>query len=154
MTLFAALSELAQEAGVVLDEEADVLDAVLDHGEAVEPHAEGVSGELGRVEGVVAAALVDGVEDGGVDHAAAGDFDPLGSFSLNLEFDVDLEARLSEGEEVGAEADFGFVTEHGAVEELKSAFEIREADVFVDVEALELIEDREVGGIDFVAAVG
>jgi hypothetical protein len=47
------------------------------------------------------------VEDGGIDHAAAGDFDPTGFFALGFEFHVDLEAGLGEGEEVRAEADFG-----------------------------------------------
>ena len=148
------LSELAEEAGVVFDEEADIFDAVLDHGEAGEAHAEGVAGEFGGVEGVVAAGLVDGGEDGRVDHAAAGDFDPFWGFAFDLEFHVDFETRLGEGEEVGAEADFGFVAEHGAVEEFEGAFEVGEADVGVDVEAFELVEDGEVGGVDFIAAIG
>lgn len=147
------LCELAEEAGVILDEETDVLDAILDHGEAVEAHAESVAGEFGGVESVVAAGFVDGGEDGWVDHAAASDFDPFGSFAFDLEFDVDFEAGLGEGEEVRAEADFGFVSEHGAVEEFEGAFEVGEADVGVDVEAFELVEDGEVGGVDFVATV-
>jgi len=71
-----------------------------------------------------------------------------------LEFDVDFKRGLGEGEEVRAETDFGFVAEHGAVEVFEGAFEVGEADVFVDVEAFELVEDGEVGGVDFIATVG
>ena len=145
--------ELAEEAGVVLDEEPDVLDAVLDHGEAVEAHAESVAGKFGGIEGGVATAFVDRFEDSGVDHAATGDFDPLGSFSFDLKLHVDFEAWLGEGEEVWTEANFRIVAEHGAVEEFESAFEVGETDVIVDIETFELVEDREMGRVDFVAPI-
>lgn len=148
------LRKLAQKAGVVLDEEADVLDAVLNHGKSVETHAEGVAGELGRVEGVVASTFVDGREDSGVDHATAGDLDPLGLFAFDLEFDVDFKAWLGEGKEVRAEANFRFIAEHGAVEVFESTFEVGEANIGIDVETFKLIEDGEVGGVDFVAPIG
>lgn len=126
----------------------------MDHGEAIKAHAEGVAGQLGGIKSVVAAAFVDGLEDGGIDHAATGDFNPLGLFAFDLELHIDLEAGFGEGEEVGAEADFGVVAEHGAVEEFERTFEVGEADVFVNVEAFELVEDGKVGGVDFIATIG
>ncbi len=126
----------------------------MNHGEAVETHAEGVTGELCWIEGVVSATFVDGVENGRVDHAASGDLDPLGCFSFDLKFDVDFKRRLGEGEEVGAETDFGFVPEHSAIKEFEGAFEVGKADVFVHVEPFELVKDGEVGGVDFIATIG
>ena len=76
-------SELLEEADVVFDEQADVLDAPADHREAVEAHAEGEAGDLFGVEGVVLAGCADGLEDGGIDHAAAGDFDPTRGLALD-----------------------------------------------------------------------
>ncbi len=145
--------ELAEEAEVVFDEVADVGDAVEDHGEAVEAEAEGEAGDFGGVEEGVFACLANGFEDGGVDHAAAGDFDPAILFAFGFEFDVDLEAGFGEGEEVGAEADGGFGAEDFAKEVFEGALQVGEGDVFVDVEAFELIEDGEMGSVDLVAAV-
>ena len=53
-----------------------------------------------------------------------------------------------------AELDVGFGAEELAEEELQRSFEIGEADAFGHVEPLHLRELGEVGGIDFVAAVG
>ena len=145
---------MAEEAEVVFDEVADVGDAVEDHGEAVEAEAEGEAGDFGGIEEGVFAALADGFEDGGIDHAAAGDFDPAILFAFGFEFDVDFEAGFGEGEEVGAETDGGFGAEDFAEEVFEGALQVGEGDVFVDVEAFELIEDGEVSGVDFVAAVG
>ncbi len=145
--------ELAEEAEVVFDEVADVGDAVEDHGEAVEAEAEGEAGDFGGVEEGVFAALTDGFEDGGIDHAAAGDFDPAILFAFGFEFDVDFETGFGEGEEVGAETDGGFGAEDFAEEVFEGTLQVGEGDVFVDVEAFELIEDGEVGGVDFIAPV-
>ena len=70
------LAELLQEAQVVFDEVADVRDGGDDHGEALEAEAEGQAGDFSGIVGVVAAACVDGLEDGGIDHAAAGELQP------------------------------------------------------------------------------
>lgn len=125
-----------------------------DHGEAVEAHAEGEAGDLLGVEEGVATRFADGSEDGGIDHAAAGDFDPAGFFALGFELHIDLEAGLGEGEEVRAEADGGAGAEDFAEEELQRAFEVGEGDVFIDVKCLDLVKDAEVGGVDLIAAVG
>jgi hypothetical protein len=55
---------------------------------------------------------------------------------------------------VGAEADGGFGAEDLAEEVLEGAFEVGEGDVLIHVEAFELVEDGEVGGVDLVAAIG
>ena len=125
-----------------------------DHGEAVEAHAEGEAGDLLGVEEGVTASFADSGEDGGIDHAAASDFDPAGFFAFGFELHIDLEAGLGEGEEVRAEADGGAGAEDLAEEEFQRAFEVGEGDVFVHVEGFDLIENAEVGGVDLIAAVG
>ena len=142
-----------EEADVVFDEVTDVGDAVEDHREAVEAEAEGEAGGGLGVEEVVATGFVHGGEDGGIDHAAAGDFDPAGVFAFRFEFHVDLKARLREREEVRAEAHGGVRAENLAEEGFERAFEIGEADVVGDVEAFELVEDAEVRGVDLIAAI-
>ena len=97
---------------------------------------------------------VDRFEDGGIDHAAAGDLDPAVGGAEGAGFDVHLEARLGEGEEVRAEAELGVGAEELAEEEFERAFEVGDADAFGDVEAFHLVELREVRGVDLVAAIG
>ena len=67
----AGLADALEEADVVGEEVADVVDAVFEHGDALGAHAEGETAEDG---GVVAAVL----EDDGMDHAGAEDFEPAG----------------------------------------------------------------------------
>src|SRR5688500_15580114 len=105
-TASVAGSELAEEADVVLDEQADVVDAVLAHGDPLDAEAEGPAGVFF---GVDAARL----EDVGVDHPAAAELDPLAAV---FEPDVHLGRRLGEGEEAGAEPDFGVRAEVGLYE--------------------------------------
>ncbi len=62
-------SELAEEAEVVFVEPADVGDVVLSHGESFDAEAEGPAGVLFAVD-------ADGVEDVGIDHAAAAHLNP------------------------------------------------------------------------------
>lgn len=144
--------ELGEEADVVFDEEADVSDAPADHGEAFEADAEGEAGESGVV--AAAARGVHRFEDGGVDHAATGDFDPARGLPGDGELDVDFKAGFGEGEEVGAEADVRFRAEEGFQEVFEGAFEVADGHILVDVEAFDLVEGGEVGGVDLVAAVG
>src|SRR5688572_30794934 len=66
--------ELLEESHVVLVEQADVLDAVFEHGHALYTGPEGESRDLLRV-------VADGLEHGGVDHAAAEDFEPAGTLA-------------------------------------------------------------------------
>lgn len=61
--------ELAEEANIVLGEEAEVLDLILEVGDALYAHAEGVAFVLGGVDAV-------GFEHVGVYHAATEDFKP------------------------------------------------------------------------------
>ena len=81
------LGELLEEAHVAGVELADVGDAMLDHGDALDTHAEGEASDLFGVVGVVggvdfSAFFSDCGEDGGVNHAAAKEFDPAGVFAL------------------------------------------------------------------------
>src|SRR6187397_1580465 len=62
-TFIARSRELAEEAQVVLVEEADVVDAVAHHGHPVDAEAEGEAGDGLRVVGHPAQARVHGLED-------------------------------------------------------------------------------------------
>ena len=88
-------SELGQEPRVVLVEQADVVDPVPTHAEPLDAQAEG---EAGHLLGVVA----HGAEDVRVDHARPAHFNPA---VAAVPEHVDLDARLGEREERGAEAD-------------------------------------------------
>ena len=58
--------------------------------------------------------------------------------------DVDLDARLGEGEEVGAERTSRSGAEDRAREREQRALEVSERDALVDGEALDLVELRRV----------
>ena len=71
-----------------------------------------------------------------------------------MELQVDLEAGLGEGEEMGAETHLGLRSEDLAEEILECALEVGEGHAAIDVEPLELVEGAEVGRVDLVAAEG
>ena len=156
--------ELFEEAGIAVVEEADVGDAVFHHGDAVDAHAEGEAADAaGVVDGVAAegeAVLVDGVEDVGIDHAAAQEFDPAGVFALAAALataegaaDLDVGGGLGEGEEAGKEAGFDGRAEEGLHGVVKGAFKVGEGDAGADAEAFDLVEDGGVSGVGGVVAV-
>src|SRR5262249_54862503 len=139
--------ELREEAGIVLEEHADVRHAVAHHRDALDAHSEGEAGPLLRID---AARL----EDDGVDHSAAKDLDPTGVLadvasctrSVLLPAEgaphVDLGAGLDEGEIARAKAHGGTRTIEALGELGEDAAEIRHRDALVDEERLELMEHR------------
>ena len=60
---------------------------------------------------------------------------------------VDLDARLGEGEEVRAQLHLALLAEDRARESEQRSLEIRESDPLVHREALELVKLRRVGGV-------
>ncbi len=140
-------------------------DAVLDHGDALDAHAEGEAGDAFGVVGVVvgvdlAAFFGDCGEDGGVDHAAAQEFDPAAVFALAAALasaedagDLNVGAGLGEGEEGREETGFDVAAEEGLHGVVERALEVGEGDVGVDAEAFDLMEDGGVGGVGGVVAV-
>ncbi len=157
------LGELIQEAHVAGVEEADVGDAVEDHGDALDAHAEGEAADVfvwGGVEAEAEAFVADGSEDGGVDHAAAEEFDPAGVFAFAAALagaedagDLYVGGWLGEGEEGGEEAGFDGRAEEGAHGVIEGALKVGERNVGSDGEAFDLVEDGRVGGVGGVVAV-
>src|ERR1019366_2449167 len=61
--------------------------------------------------------------------------------------DVDLDARLGEGEEVRAQADLALLTEDRPREGQQRALQVAERDVGVDRQPLDLVELGRVSGV-------
>src|SRR5579859_170450 len=147
--------ELLQEAHVTLVEQLDVVNFIHTHGNALHAHAEGEAADLGRV---VAVALYE-FEDVRVNHAAAQQLDPPTLLADAAAFASTLEAAhghigagFSEGKERREKARLHSGAEqrlHGMVER---ALEVAECNVAINRQALDLMEDRRVGGIGSVTA--
>ena len=116
-------------------------DAVLGHGEAVDAEAEGEALPLLGVDAAVG-------EHVGVHHPAAAQLEE-GAVG---EDDVELGGRLGEREVRGPQAGGEVAAEVGLGEGLDGAGEVGEGDAAVDDQALDLVEDREVGGVGRVLA--
>src|SRR5665647_549429 len=146
------LSELPQEADVVVVEQAQVGDAVLEHRHALDAQAEGEAA-------VLLGVVIDELVGCRVDHAGAHDLEPAGVLAgaaalaaAELAAHVDLDARLGEREEVRAHTDGALAAEELLREVVHGTLEIGERDALVDDEALDLVEHRRVRGVG-VAAV-
>src|SRR5262249_62249035 len=92
-------------------------------------------------------------ENRGMHHARAGDFDPALATLERFRFHINLEARLGEREEVRTKLHFGSRTEKFAHEKLERAFQIRDADVFIDIKSFDLVELRTVRRVEFLVAI-
>ena len=103
--------ELSKEASIVFDEEAYIADPPANHRQALQANAESEAGAAG-VE-LLAGGFVDIFEHGGVDHAAACNFNPARSLPRRLQQYVNLEAGLGEGEEVRAKTHGSLAAEQG-----------------------------------------
>ena len=146
-------SELLEEADIVVVEETEVVDAVADHRKTFDTKAEG---EAGDGFGIVADVL----EDGGIHNARAADFNPAGAFAdaaaraaADHATGVGFDGRFGEGEVMRAETDFRLVTEHVASEGGENAFQIGQRDVFIDIQAFDLVEGHAMCRVRRVAAI-
>ncbi len=122
--------------------------AVLEHRHALDAHAEG---EALQLAGVVADEAV----EVGIDHAGAEDLEPAGVLAraaagatAEQAFDVELDARLGEREEVRPQTDGAVGPEELAGELVQRALEVGQGDAAVDGQALDLVEHRRVRGVE------
>jgi len=111
-----------EETGVVFDEESDVFDAPFNHSKAVESHTKSKARDVVGVVVAIIARVRDRFKNSGVDDAATSDFNPFGLLAFDMELDVDFVGGFGEGEEVGAEAKLGVVTEERLEELFEGAF--------------------------------
>ncbi len=97
-----------------------------------------------------------------MDHAGAADFEPARVFAETTAFaiaggagDVDFEPRLNEGKIAGTETGLHLCVEQFAEEFVHRGKEVGEGDVFIDVEAFDLMEEDVRAAADgFIAVDG
>ncbi len=147
------LSKLGEEPGVVVDEVTDVGNLILDHGEALDAHPEGEATDFfGVVSGVFSLAI-NLEKDIWIYDAATCDLDPFVGLAFDLEFQIDFKAGFGKGKEMGPKPDISLRPKHLAEEVFQSSLQISEGHPGVDVKPLQLGENGEVGGIDFIPAI-
>ena len=144
--------EFAEEADIVLKVEAEILDLPFEHGDALHTHSESESGVLLGVDAA-------GFQYVGVNHAGTHNLQPAGALAdiaalaaADVAADVHLCAGLGEGEVGGTHADLGVRAEHLAHEDQNRLLEVGEGYVFVNVQALYLVEDAVGAGRDGLVA--
>ncbi len=135
------------EPGVALDHVVHVADPVAEHQGALDAHAEREAGVDLRVDAA-------GAQHPRVDHAAAAPLDPARAVAVLGEPHVELGRRLGEREVVRPPAGPRLGAEHGPGEVVQRAAQVRHGDALVHHQALDLVEDRGVGGVQLVGAVG
>src|SRR5256714_4728187 len=86
--------ELPQKAQIILRKQADVGNVEQDHRQPIHPETEGKTSPFFRIISIVPARLVDRFENGGMDHAAATDLDPLFSAPQGIRIPVDFATRV------------------------------------------------------------
>src|SRR6267143_2268913 len=151
-SFMAALSQLLQEADVVVEEEPQVVDPVAQHRQPVDAHAERVPGVLLRID-AHAGQLV-GVHHPGAEHlhpaAALADLAALPAAERVR--DVHLGGGLGEGEVAGPQPRLDVGAEERLHERVERAAQVRHRHALLHVQALDLVEHRRVRHVG-VAAV-
>src|SRR2546430_12571581 len=90
--------ELAKETQIIGGEEREIRDVEQDHGEPIHAETERVAAPLFGIVSFVTARFVDLLENGGMDHARAGNFNPLLATFERFRFHINLKTRLRERE--------------------------------------------------------
>ena len=125
---------------------ANVVDTLEDHSDALDAHAEGVASIDFGID-------ADRLEDLGIDQTAAHNFEPLVAKLTKVgREEIHFEAGFGEGKEAGTKACLGLGAENGLHEVIERGFEIEKRNVFIDIEAFDLVEVGAVGGVGCVAA--
>src|SRR3954469_8396327 len=151
--------ELLREADVALDDLVHALHPVAQLQRPLDAEPEGEPGVDVRVDAAGAQHL-------SVDHAGATELDPAGATAGAARLgaapgllavageaeEVGLHARLGEREVVGADACARLLAEHDAHERVERAAQVGHREALVDSEALDLVEDRGVRGVEVVGA--
>src|SRR5438045_7523161 len=93
--------ELPQEPQIVLGKQAEVRNVEQDHREPVHAEAERVTAPLVGIVSFIAARFVDLLENGRMNYARAGNFNPLLAAFERFRFHINFEARFGEREIMG-----------------------------------------------------
>src|SRR5260221_2809458 len=146
----AAASELRENPGIVLEQQANIGDSVADHREALHAHAEGEARVSLRVDPRVR-------KDVRVDHPSAEHLQPPGPLTdaarrprrsgAEGALDVHLGTRLDEGEVAWPEADRKPTTVEPLGESSQHTLQLRKADALIDEESIDLMEHRRVRAV-------
>src|SRR5437870_3652747 len=123
--------ELPEEPQIVLHEEAEVRDVEQNHGQPVHAEAEGVTAPLFGIVCFVAARFVDLLENGWMDHARAGNFNPWLAALERFRFHINLEARLGERKIMRPKFNFRSGAKEFPHEKFEGAFQIGHAHAFI-----------------------
>ena len=125
----------------------DVVDAVSHHHQTIEAQAEGEAVVDVRIDAAEA-------QNVGVSHAAGQKFHPARAFAdaaaravADKAVDVQLESRLHEGKEAGAQADFHVACEDLREEGFLEVDEVGHGDAGADEHAFHLVEHRFMRGV-------
>src|SRR5205807_3924175 len=79
--------------------------------------------------------------------------DPLLPALKRFRFYINLQTRLGERKVMWTELDLGFRAKQFVHEKLERAFQIRDADVFIDIKTFDLVKLRAMRCVHFVATV-
>ena len=142
---------MLQKSQVVLDKHSDVRDAREIHRQSIKAESKRKAGDNLRVESTIPSLAADLLEYRRVDHAAAGQLQPLATEHLGM--DVNLVAWFGKRKKVRTEAHFGFRTEKLSKEIFQRALQVGDRDIAVDDETLHLRELGEVRCIHLIAAI-
>ena len=134
------LRELAQEAHVTFEEEADIGDPVKEHGDAFNADAEGPTAPYFRID-------IASFEDVGIDHAGAQNLNPATPFAESAPLlatentrDIDFDARFREREETRPQPNLGVFAEERLGKELKDTTKMCQIEAFLNMKPLDLME--------------
>lgn len=136
-----ATLKLAEEADIVLGEETQVLHAVFEVGDTLDTHTE-------RITAVLFAVDAAGFQHIRIHHAAAEDLHPAGSFAERATYsaaditrDIHFGTGFGEGEIGRTKTNLRFGSEHLFGEIEQGFAQVGKADVLVDIQSFDLMEE-------------
>src|SRR6266550_1473011 len=140
-------SKLPQKSHVVLIKQPDIVDAISNHGDALDAEAEGPTGPDLRVVPHI-------LEHLGMDHAAAGDFQPfLPHLSGKRAAEVDFETRFGITEVMRTEADVRFRAHQFLKYKFNGALQISSRNLAINIQTFDLLERWVVGGVCIIPSI-
>src|SRR5262245_45851105 len=142
--------ELPEEAHVVLDQETQVVDAESHHRDPIDAETE-------RETRVPLGVDPHGLEHRRVHHSGAPELEPAGVLAraaagaaADAARDVELAARLDEGEVAGTKPDLHVVAEESPPHRGARSLEVRKRHPLVDDQRLQLVEHGKVGRVEIL----
>src|SRR6266513_1820430 len=119
----------------------------------IHAEAECIAAPLFGIVSVIATRFVDRFKNSRMHHAAAGHFDPLLAAFQSFRSDVNLQTWLGKREEMRSKLHFGVGAKEFPHEKFELAFQIGDADVFIDIQSFDLMKLWAVRCIEFVAPI-